>query len=109
MRLEPAGLGWHLSCSCAREPGAGNRTGPGSSGILAIGTQKRISSSPGREVSLISKAKEPEVKRMNLNVPVELHNSFKSVTAAQGKDMTTVLMEFITNYIAKNAPKGRRR
>ena len=60
-------------------------------------------------MSLISKAKEPEVKRMNLNVPVELHNSFKSVTAAQGKDMTTVLMEFITNYIAKNAPKGRRR
>ena len=46
---------------------------------------------------------------MNLNVPVELHNSFKSVTAAQGKDMTTVLMEFITNYVAKNAPKGRRR
>lgn len=60
-------------------------------------------------MSLISKAKEPEVKRMNLNVPVELHNSFKSVTAAQGKDMTTVLMEFITNYVAKNTPKGRRR
>ena len=60
-------------------------------------------------MSQISKAKEPEVKRMNLNVPVELHNSFKSVTAAQGKDMTTVLMEFITNYVAKNTPKGRRR
>lgn len=60
-------------------------------------------------MSLIRKAKEPEVKRMNLNVPVELHNSFKSVTAAQGKDMTTVLMEFITNYVAKNTPKGRRR
>lgn len=50
---------------------------------------------------------------MNLNVPIELHNSFKSVTAAQGKDMTTVLMEFIQNYIDKHTPstskpKGRR-
>ena len=46
---------------------------------------------------------------MNLNVPVELHNSFKSVTAAEGKDMTTVLLEFIKSYVAKNSPKGRRR
>lgn len=46
---------------------------------------------------------------MNLNVPIELHNSFKSVTAAKGQDMTTVLLEFITNYVAKHSPKGRRR
>lgn len=46
---------------------------------------------------------------MNLNVPVELHNNFKSVTAAQGKDMTTVLLEFIKSYVGKNAPKGRRK
>ena len=45
---------------------------------------------------------------MNLNVPVELHNRFKSVTAGQGKDMTTVLLEFIRNYIAKHSPQGRR-
>ena len=57
----------------------------------------------------IKKPTEQKVKRMNLNVPIEIYNSFKSVTAAQGKDMTTVLMEFITNYIAKNSPKGRRR
>jgi hypothetical protein len=35
-------------------------------------------------VSQISKQEEQRIKRMNLNVPVELHNSFKSVTAAQG-------------------------
>jgi ParG protein len=52
--------------------------------------------------------KAEKVKRMNLNVPVELHNSFKSVTAAQGKDMTHVLLEFIRNYITKHSPKGRR-
>ena len=48
---------------------------------------------------------------MNLNVPVELHNSFKSVTAVQGKNMTDVLLEFIQNYVTKYAPKpkGRRK
>ena len=48
---------------------------------------------------------------MNLNVPVELHNSFKSVTAAQGKNMTDVLLEHIQNYVMKNSPKpkGRRK
>ena len=48
---------------------------------------------------------------MNLNVPVELHNSFKAVTASRGINMTDVLLEFIQNYIAKNSPKpkGRRK
>jgi len=62
-------------------------------------------------VSKISKSEEQKVKRMNLNVPVELHNSFKSVTAVQGKNMTDVLLEFIQNYVTKYAPKpkGRRK
>jgi len=48
---------------------------------------------------------------MNLNVPIELHNSFKSVTAAQGQNMTDVLLEFIQGYITKHSPKpkGRRK
>jgi len=48
---------------------------------------------------------------MNLNVPIELHNGFKSVTAAQGQNMTDVLLEFIQNYITKHSPKpkGRRK
>ncbi len=48
---------------------------------------------------------------MNLNVPVELHNSFKAVTAAQGENMTDILLEFIKSYIAKHAtdPKRRRK
>jgi hypothetical protein len=48
---------------------------------------------------------------MNLNVPIELHNSFKSVTAAQGANMTDVLLEFIQNYVEKYSPKpkGRRK
>jgi ParG len=57
----------------------------------------------------IKKAEQGKVKRMNLNVPVELHNSFKAVTAAQGQNMTDVLLEFIRNYITKHSPKGGRK
>lgn len=53
------------------------------------------------------------VKRMNLNVPVQLHNQFKAATAAEGKDMTTVLLQYIQQYVDKHpigkpANKGRR-
>ena len=68
---------------------------------------RQVYSSPREEVSQISKAEEQQVKRMNLNVPVELHNSFKSVTAAQGQNMTDVLLEFIQNYITKHSPKPK--
>jgi predicted DNA binding CopG/RHH family protein len=60
-------------------------------------------------VSQIKTAEEQKVKRMNLNVPIDLHNSFKATTAAKGLNMTDVLMEFIKSYVAKNASKGRRR
>jgi hypothetical protein len=62
----------------------------------------------------VRKIKQPEpqqVKRMNLNVPIELHNSFKAVTASEGKNMTDVLLEFIQSYVEKYSarPKGRRK
>ena len=52
-----------------------------------------------------------QVKRMNLNVPVELHNAFKAATAARGQNMTDELLKFIENYVTKNSskPKGRRK
>jgi ParG len=62
-------------------------------------------------VSTIRKVEESEVKRMNLNVPVALHNAFKSTTASQGQNMTDVLLDYIQQYVAKNStpkPKGRR-
>jgi len=46
---------------------------------------------------------------MNLNVPVELHNNFKSITAGQGKNMTDVLLEYIQQYVVKHSPKANRR
>jgi len=64
------------------------------------------------EVRKIKQPEQQQVKRMNLNVPIELHNAFKSTTAAQGQNMTDVLLEFIQNYVVKNSspkPKGRRK
>jgi hypothetical protein len=55
-------------------------------------------------VRTIAKQKETETKRMNINVPTDLHNAFKSKTAAQGLEMTVVLLEFIEKYVAKNGP-----
>jgi len=52
------------------------------------------------------------IKRVNINVEVSLHNAFKAATAAQGVDMTTVLMEFIQKYVDKfesAAPKQKSR
>ena len=49
---------------------------------------------------------------MNINVEASLHNAFKAATAAQGVDMTTVLMGFIQNYVGKyesGTPKKSRR
>jgi len=54
---------------------------------------------------------ELKVKRVNINVEVSLHNSFKAVTAGRGENMTDVLIKFIEEYVAKNsapAKKGRR-
>jgi hypothetical protein len=50
---------------------------------------------------------------VNINLEISLHNAFKAATAAQGVDMTTVLQQFIENYVSKHgttAPrtKGRR-
>ena len=60
-------------------------------------------------MSAITTVAGEQVKRMNLNVPVELHNSFKAATAAQGENMTDILLEFIQTYVAKHAPKPKRR
>ena len=49
-----------------------------------------------------------EFKRLNMTVPVELHNSFKAAAAAEGKSMTNILMEFIRKYVEQHQAKQRR-
>jgi hypothetical protein len=54
---------------------------------------------------------ETKIKRMNVNIEAPLHDSFKAATAAQGENMTDVLLDFIRDYIKKNGvqpKKGRR-
>ena len=60
-------------------------------------------------MSPIAKINEEEIKRLNMNLPVSLHNAFKAATAARGENMTDVLMQCIRAYVEKNSPKGRRR
>lgn len=50
-----------------------------------------------------------QVKRMNLNVPVPLHNAFKAATASRGENMTDELLKFIRSYIDKHSTKTTRR
>ena len=50
-----------------------------------------------------------ESKRMNLNVEARLHDRFKAATAAQGKNMTDVLLEFIRHYVEQHLPDPLRR
>ena len=47
-------------------------------------------------------------KKMNLNVETDLHNAFKAATAAQGKSITEVLLEFIRDYVEKHSPGNPR-
>jgi uncharacterized protein (DUF1778 family) len=49
-----------------------------------------------------------EVKRLNMNVPRDLHDAFKAATAAEGKQMTDVLLEFIQEYVQQR-PAGKLR
>jgi glycerol-3-phosphate responsive antiterminator len=39
---------------------------------------------------------------LNVNITTELHRRFKSATAAQGLEMTDVVLQFIEQYVAKN-------
>jgi hypothetical protein len=54
-----------------------------------------------------------EIKRLNINIDLELHNAFKAATAARGENMTDVILKFIEDYVARftydNRPKKERR
>ena len=52
-----------------------------------------------------AKVAKEKTTRMNLNVPTSLHHAFKVTTVVQGKDMTTVVLEFIQQYVDKHNPK----
>ena len=44
---------------------------------------------------------------MSLIIDRELHRAFKMATAAEGKQMSEVLIEFIEQYVQEHRPKAR--
>jgi hypothetical protein len=60
-------------------------------------------------VGLIVTVAGQQAKRMNLNVPIELHNAFKAATATRGQNMTDELLKFIRSYVDKHSSKPTRR
>ena len=42
-----------------------------------------------------------EIKRLNVNVPLQLHNAFKAATAYRNENMTDVLLKLIEDYVAE--------
>ena len=55
--------------------------------------------SEGREQSGDDAQTKPRMKRINLDVPSELHQRFKGVTGMAGRTMTDVLQELIRDYL----------
>ena len=49
-----------------------------------------------------------QLKRLNMNIPRDLHEAFKAATAAEGKQMTDVLMDFIHKYVQQRQPQRQR-
>ena len=52
------------------------------------------------------------LKRLNVNISEQLHRRFKAATAANGLEMTDLILEWIQKYVAKNGlvvPKKSRR
>lgn len=45
------------------------------------------------------------LKRMNINVPLDLHNAFKATAATKNREMTEILLDFIRSYVEKHAPE----
>ena len=54
---------------------------------------------------------EPEIKRVNINIELSLHNAFKAATAARGENMTDVLLRYIQEYVNRYgiSPKKKER
>jgi hypothetical protein len=48
-----------------------------------------------------------KVKRMSLIIEPELHRAFKTACAAEGKEMSEVLIAFIEQFVKEHGPTTR--
>lgn len=52
-----------------------------------------------------------ELKRVNMNIPRDLHDQFKAAAASRGENMTDILLKHIQDYVKRfgvQTKKGRR-
>lgn len=52
-------------------------------------------------------AKPQEVKRLNVEIPVDLHDAFKAALAAEGKKINSVIVAFIRQYVEQRQTSRR--
>jgi len=53
-------------------------------------------------VSQIKTREGTGLKRLNVNISEQLHRRFKSLAAANGLEMTDLILEWIQKYVDKN-------
>ena len=61
---------------------------------------KKARTTTHKEAALAEVSKEPS-KRLNVNVPASLLKQFKIAATTEGKDMTTLINQWITEYVSK--------
>lgn len=76
-------------------------------GRFPVITGGRIGSSLTREVG--GNGQRAKVEAHELERRTNLHDAFKASTAAQGKKMTDVLIQFIQEYVQKHPPQSLKR
>lgn len=59
---------------------------------------KKTLTTPQKAKALEEVAQE-EIKRLNVNLPASLLNSFKAKAAIEGKEMSEVIKSFIEQYV----------
>jgi metal-responsive CopG/Arc/MetJ family transcriptional regulator len=50
-----------------------------------------------------------EMKRLNVEIPRDLHDAFKAAVAAEGRKINDVVTTFIRRYVEQRRPKSPRR
>jgi predicted HicB family RNase H-like nuclease len=60
-------------------------------------------------VSQIKTREGTGLKRLNVNISEQLHRRFKAATAANGLEMTDLILEWIQKYVDKNGLIARKK
>lgn len=107
---------WRFECQTQPEISASSRHGLNQLRVEKIGKavcKDPVARSLSRPLYGLDSSHSIGIEMYRPGVPVKLHNTFKSVTAAAGENMTDVLLEFIEDYVRRHStaaskPKGRR-